>query len=80
MDPGYSRLLIDEWVLPDSHASEMAANMEINMMLNFNAIERTRSQWKVLLEHAGLQIVDVSGSSDDSEAIIKARIKPCFIS
>jgi len=75
MDPNYSRLLIDEWVLPESGASLKATNMDINMMLTFNAMERTKGQWVKLLDAVGLEIVDIFSTPGAAESIIEARVK-----
>lgn len=73
MDPAYSRLLIDEWVLPDSGVNLKAANMDINMMLMFNAIERTKSQWERLLSDVGLEIVEIYSTPGAAECVIETK-------
>lgn len=75
MDPTYSRLLIDEWVLPESGASLKAANMDINMGLMFNAMERTKGQWEKLLGEVGLEIVEIFSSPGAAEAVIEAKVR-----
>lgn len=75
MDPAYSRLLIDEWVLPDSGVNLKAANMDINMMLMFNAIERTKSQWERLLGDVGLEIVEIYSTPGAAECVIETKCK-----
>lgn len=57
MQPGYSRLLLFDRVVPE-RASEWdvkTAALDINMMCNFAALERSEGQWKALLEGAGLK-------------------------
>lgn len=57
MKPGYSRLLLFDRVVPEK-ASEWdvkTAALDINMMCNFAALERSEAQWKSLLEGAGLK-------------------------
>jgi len=75
MDPGYSRLLIDEWVLPDSGVNLKAVNMDINMILMFNAIERTKSQWRNLLADVGLEIVEIYSTPGAAECVIETKCK-----
>ncbi|KAI7281124.1 hypothetical protein KC345_g4303 [Hortaea werneckii] len=75
MDPTYSRLLIDDWVLPESGASLKAANMDINMGLMFNAMERTKGQGEKLLGDVGLEIVEIFSSPGAAEAVIEAKVK-----
>ncbi|KAK5719686.1 hypothetical protein LTR17_015221 [Elasticomyces elasticus] len=75
MDPEYSRLLIDDWVLPDLGASLKATNMDINMMIMFDAMERTKNQWIKLLADVGLEIVEIYSTPGAAESIIETRVK-----
>ena len=75
MDPSYSRLLIDEWVLPDMGVSQKSASMDCNMMLLFNASERTKMQWETLLDAAGLEIVDIFSTPGAAESVIETKCK-----
>lgn len=74
MERGYSKMLINDWVLPDKGASFQAAMMDMNMMANLAGKERTESQWKSLLDQAGLLVVEIWGSSDE-ERVIEAVLK-----
>lgn len=74
MERGYSKMLINDWVLPDRGASFQAAMMDMNMMANLAGKERTESQWKSLLDQAGLLVVEIWGSSDE-ERVIEAVLK-----
>ncbi len=67
-------MLINDWVLPDKGASFQAAMMDMNMMANLAGKERTESQWKSLLDQAGLLVVEIWGSSDE-ERVIEAVLK-----
>lgn len=44
MKPGYSKLLIFEWVLPDTGSPLYPALLDINMMALFSGMERTEIQ------------------------------------
>ncbi|KAK5676263.1 hypothetical protein LTS10_011075 [Elasticomyces elasticus] len=74
MDPEYSRLLIDDWVLPDFGASLKATNMDVNMMIMFDAMERTKNQWIKLLADVGLEIVEIYSTPGAAESIIETRV------
>ncbi|KAL4940778.1 hypothetical protein BDV06DRAFT_213230 [Aspergillus oleicola] len=52
--PGYSRLIINEMILPEQGATQFQAQMDLAMMAFNGGTERTRTQWKTLLEQAGL--------------------------
>ncbi|KAM7214017.1 S-adenosyl-L-methionine-dependent methyltransferase [Rhypophila decipiens] len=57
MKPGYSRLLIDEGVIPDTGASWEATGLDIILSGLLSSRERTRAEWTRLLEEkAGLKI------------------------
>ncbi|KAK4894567.1 hypothetical protein LTR27_007208 [Elasticomyces elasticus] len=75
MDAEYSRLLIDDWVLPDFGASLKATNMDVNMMIMFDAMERTKNQWVKLLADVGLEIVEIYSTPGAAESIIETRVK-----
>ena len=75
MEPGYSRILIDEYVLPDTNAPIRGSSLDFLMMMFCGGIERTRSQWDTLLGRCGLDIVKVWGGRTDYEQIIEAKLK-----
>lgn len=75
MEPGYSRLLIDEYVLPDTGAPIRGSSMDFLMMMFCSGMERTRHQWEVLLDSCGLEIVKIWGTRSDYEQVIEARLK-----
>ncbi|KAK3398862.1 S-adenosyl-L-methionine-dependent methyltransferase [Sordaria brevicollis] len=62
MKPGYSRLLINESIIPERKAGWEATYLDLYMMVLFGARERTEREWRVLLEDgAGLKVVGVYG-------------------
>jgi demethylsterigmatocystin 6-O-methyltransferase len=54
-----SRILIDEVVLPDQGVHWQATQMDMVMMANLGAKERSRKEWNGLIEIAGLEILEV---------------------
>ena len=72
MSPG-SVLLIDDWVLPDVGAPLAGASEDILMMLFLSGMERSESQWKAVLDSAGLEIKKIWRADGISEAVIEAR-------
>ena len=75
MEKGYSRLLIDEYVLPDTGAPMRGAAMDLLMMMLCSGIERTRHQWESLLNKCGLEIIKIWGARADYEQVIEAQLK-----
>ena len=72
MEPGRSRLLLEDHVVgvEDVHYTPAAA--DILLMLILNGIERTLEQWKVLLKDSGLKIVKVWSNGAGHQSIIEA--------
>lgn len=77
MDPEYSRLLIDDYVLPDTGAKRREAGMDFLMMLFASGMERTRHQWEQLLDSVGLQIVKIwyPAEGRGEEPVIEAKLR-----
>lgn len=75
MDPEYSTLLIDDYVLPDIDAELRAAEMDILMWLHTSGLERTVSQWKSLFESVGLELVNIWDADKGKESVIEAKIQ-----
>lgn len=72
MSPG-SSLLIDDWVLQDVGASLAGASEDMLMMLFLSGMERSESQWKAVLNSAGLEIKKIWRADGISEAVIEAK-------
>ena len=75
MKPGYSRLLIEDLVLPDQGADMRQASVDLTMYLMPEGIERTVAQWKTLLESAGLVIIKIWSEESGMESVIEAELK-----
>ena len=60
MEPGVSRLLISEIVMPRGPVDIQTAWSDINM-LTFSGVERSEKQWRDLLDSAGLKISSMYG-------------------
>lgn len=58
MEPGYSRLVINENIIPDRDCDYNVACLSMLMMVQVGALERTELQWRELLSSMGL--TDVS--------------------
>ena len=76
MDPSYSRVLINQWLIPTQGATSFMTHQYLNMMATVSAMERTEDQTRDLLEGAGLRIVHIWRPGDlESECIIEAVAK-----
>ena len=73
MRPGYSTLLINEFVLREQGVTQPEAGLDINM-LTFGGIERNESQWRALLKGVGLGVRKVWRARVGSTAVIEAEL------
>lgn len=74
MKRGWSRLLLQEWVIPSSGANFRATRTDIAMMALNSAKERTVAQWDILLAGAGLKIVKIYEIDRGFESLIEAEL------
>ncbi|KAI0473122.1 S-adenosyl-L-methionine-dependent methyltransferase [Xylariaceae sp. FL0804] len=75
MKPGYSKLLLNEFVLPASNAPLYPSLLDINMMALLNGMERTEAQFTKLLDDAGLKVVKCWSVGAETEGLIEAVLK-----
>ncbi|KAL9100779.1 MAG: hypothetical protein Q9163_003886 [Psora crenata] len=74
MTKGYSKLLINENVIPDQGAHWLSTALDMVMMSNFSASERTEQNWRALLESAGFRIVKIWTYEPGTESLIEAEL------
>jgi O-methyltransferase domain len=75
MKPGYSKLLINENVLPPTGQYWEAATLDMAMLTLFCSKERTEADWHHLLEKmAGLKIVKIWAGSKGVESLIESEL------
>ena len=74
MTPGYSRLILNESILPDMGCASYFAAGDLNLMALIGGMKRSRKQWKELIESAGLEVIGIATSPflEDEEGIIEA--------
>ncbi|KAJ5594911.1 uncharacterized protein N7459_001119 [Penicillium hispanicum] len=75
MDPEYSILVIDDYVLPDIDSDLRAAEMDILMWLHMAGLERTVSQWKRLFDTVGLELVQIWSSPRGKESVLETQVR-----
>jgi hypothetical protein len=74
MAPGYSRLLINENVLPRTGAHWEMTALDMVMLTLFSAQERTEMDWQRLLEANGLRIVKIWRGCKAWESLIECEL------
>ena len=67
MEPGYSKILLNEYVLPDTNCSSYMAAGDINMMAVAAGRERSRREWVELLDSVTLKKTRFWDSPDDED-------------
>ncbi|KAI9666508.1 MAG: hypothetical protein M1821_004444 [Bathelium mastoideum] len=74
MDAGYSRLLVEDVILPSAGVGLGASLTDLNMMMLVAGIERTEAHFCKLLRSVGLEVVKIWHSSAGiMEGVIEAR-------
>ncbi|CAI7656068.1 unnamed protein product [Penicillium bialowiezense] len=68
----YSRILIVDFVLPDTETPLMQSSMDIQMMSIGAGMERSKQQWTDLLKSVGLEITGIWTQSPGMESVIEA--------
>ena len=76
MKPGYSKIIINEIVLPDKGMTLTAAQLDITMMCAMAATERTERQWRAIMDAAGLVIENIWTKVQQEESIMLLVPKP----
>ena len=74
MKPGYSKILINEMVIPDQGAGTIPCGIDMLMMAVFAAKERTESDWRHIIGLAGLEVVKIWTLHEGSESIIEVML------
>jgi hypothetical protein len=74
MKPGYSKVLINENVIPDMDADWQTTSLDLIMMTMFASQERTARQWQALVESAGLKIVNIFTAEKGVESLIECEL------
>lgn len=72
MKPGYSKLILGEFILPNTETPLLAAGFDLQMMALHSSMERSERQWRALLEGAGLTVAKISSPLGMGEGIVEA--------
>ncbi|KAI0176482.1 putative O-methyltransferase [Hypoxylon sp. FL1284] len=74
MKPGYSRLLINEIIVPGQNATWPVTSMDQLVFVLGAMAERTESAWEKILRRAGFEISQVYSYEMGSESLIEAEL------
>ncbi|KAL3441960.1 S-adenosyl-L-methionine-dependent methyltransferase [Aspergillus insuetus] len=73
MRPGYSKILINENVIPDTGAYWETTSLDL-IMMQLGTGERTERQWRKLLEDAGLKVTNIWTANPGVESLIECEL------
>lgn len=71
MEPGYSKILINENVVPDAGAAWQITSLDWTMMATLASKERTETQWRQLVESVGLRVEGIWTKDPACESLIE---------
>ncbi|MCJ1392314.1 hypothetical protein MMC18_005181 [Xylographa bjoerkii] len=74
MKPGYSKVLINENVIPNKDPHWMGTSLDMAMMGLMSSQERTEKNWRSLLDSAGLKVLKIWSHSPGTESLIEAEL------
>ena len=74
MTKGYSKLLINEHVIPNKGAQPEGTSLDIVMMAVFSSLERTERNWTELLTSAGFNIIKIWTYNSRTASLIEAEV------
>lgn len=75
MVKGYSKLIIEEFILADRDCNLLPAMWDWEMLMFCNSMERSESQWTKLLDSAGFKVVKFWHPPGNGQGIIEAEPK-----
>jgi len=74
MKPGYSKILINDHVIPEKGAYYETTALDIVMMNLFSAGERREKSWNELLNSIGLKVVKIWEYEKGNDSLIEAEL------
>ncbi|KAL8703633.1 MAG: hypothetical protein Q9201_003203 [Fulgogasparrea decipioides] len=74
MKKGYSKILINELIVPDQGASWSVTSMDWLMLVLCSTKERTEKDWRVMVEQAGLKVTGIWTQEQGSESVIECEL------
>ena len=74
MTRGYSKIFLNERVIPSTNAYWGETGLDFAMMAMLAATERTEQSWEKLLTSVGLRIVKIWNYDRTAESLIEAEL------
>ncbi len=77
MTPGYSKLILGEFILPNTEAPIVGSAYDWQMMVLHCGMERSEQQWRELIKGVGLEIVNFWQGIRGGDGIIEVVKRGC---
>ncbi|CAG8905748.1 unnamed protein product [Penicillium egyptiacum] len=74
MKRGFSKVIMEEYILPDQNARSLPCMTDIAVMVFCSGLERTRQRWSNLLTSVGLRVLKFWVREGDGLGIIEAEL------
>ncbi|PWY84759.1 S-adenosyl-L-methionine-dependent methyltransferase [Aspergillus heteromorphus CBS 117.55] len=74
MEPGYSKLIMEEYIVPDRNATAIHGMTDLAVMVFCSGLERTTQQWTRLLNSVGLRVNKFWTREGDGLGVIEAEL------
>lgn len=75
MKKGYSKILINENVIPPKGAHWMSTGLDIIMMCFYSSRERTEKEWRDLVTSVGLKVVKIWNYDEGHPSLIEVELQ-----
>jgi hypothetical protein len=75
MERGYSKILIEENVIPDQNAGYTETMLDMILMAVCPGIERTEAMWTRLFSSVGLKISKIWAPTRDTTGIMEVELQ-----
>lgn len=75
MTPGYSRLLLNEFVIRNEKPDWRASSVDVLLMVLMCAHERSEREWRQLISQAGLTITNIYTKYECTESVIEVMLE-----
>lgn len=74
MERGYSKILINDFVVPDRGAHWAQTCLDWQLMTSLGARHRTVAEHKAVIEGAGLRMVQIFSHPQSSDSLIEVEL------
>lgn len=75
MTPGYTRLLLNEFVIKNEKPDWRASSLDVLLMVLMCAHERSEREWRQLIGQAGLTITKIYTKTESTESVIEVMLE-----